>query len=170
MDDNCEDFQSQDEIKTFKLIKKKFYSFKEKLIEEIKNNEFCYNQNNECYLILDTRIDELNNSIEEYDNNPNLYNRRNFDGSYIFLPNNKPEFINSITDAIDCIKKHKNFEIIKQDILNLRYSDNYLSNFNTINYFCGNNRLIIEFDGYYYNSLLLLSNPEKSFFTQNPFF
>ena len=55
--------QNSSQEETYNLIIKEYHSFKDRLSEEIINNEFCYNVNNKCYLILVSCINELNNNI-----------------------------------------------------------------------------------------------------------
>ena len=144
-------------------LKRIYYSFQDRLFEEIKNNEFCYNNNNECYLMVDSWSNKLNNIIKE-----NLYNKRNIDYSFSSFLYNGLEFVDNFWFAIDLIKKKNKFKIINKDLLQLIYSDYYLENLKTINYFCGNNRFIIEFDEDRFYCSIIIVNPLLSFF-QNPF-
>ena len=81
-------------------LKRIYYSFQDRLFEEIKNNEFCYNNNNECYLMVDSWSNKLNNIIKE-----NLYNKRNIDYSFSSFLYNGLEFVDNFWFAIDLIKK-----------------------------------------------------------------
>ena len=152
------------EIEIFNLTAEKLYSFIERLVIEIKNYKFSYNDKNQCYLILDTWLHNLINNIKEYKrNNYYLYNKTNPDGSFIFWPYDNPIFINNIPLAIDYLKKYQYLEVINRELLVLIYEDEYLRSFKTINYFCGNNRLIIEYEDKLYNSSILIIDPLESF-------
>ena len=151
--------QNSSQEETYNLIIKEYHSFKDRLSEEIINNEFCYNVNNKCYLILVSCINELNNNINEY-YDKNLYIKKNLNDSFIFGRNKHPKSIDNIKDAIDCIKKNGKLEIINQDLFNFIFKD---CNLKEINYFCGNNRLIIEFEEEHFYSLIFIINPQKSF-------
>ena len=153
------------EIEIFNLTAEKLYSFTERLIKEIKNYKFSYNDKNQCYLILDTWLHNILNNIEEYERNYYyLYNKTNPDGSFIFWPNDDPIFIDNIPLAIDYLKEYQYLEVINRDLLELIYEDKYLRSFKTINYFCGNNRLIIEYEDKFYNSSILIIDPLESFY------
>ena len=120
------------EIEIFNLTAEKLYSFTERLIKEIKNYKFSYNDKNQCYLILDTWLHDLLNNIEEYERNYYyLYNKTNPDGSFIFWPYDDPIFINNIPLAIDYLKKYQYLEVINRELLELIYEDKYLGNENT---------------------------------------
>ena len=69
------------------------------------------------------------------------------------MPEEQPIFFNQISQTIKFLQNYNKITLIGDDLVGLIYKDYNLVRSNSINYFCGNQRLIIEFDGR--NSTLL---------------
>ena len=130
----------------------KYKSFKQKLLEQIKSSEIKL-LNNECYLISDFWDNTLNRNIDCYEISNSLIN--------FTLPKENPEFINNISFFVEYIKKQKKAKLISKEFMNLingKLSLNLNTN-TTINYFTGNNKLIIEFKGINEKYAILINCP-----------
>jgi len=113
----------------------KYKSFKQKLEEQIKSSEINL-LNNECYLINGFWDSVLNKNIESDELSNSL-----------IIPKQSPEFINDILIFVQYIKNQRKFSLISKEFMNLinRKLNLNLYQKNTIIYFTGNNKLIIEF-------------------------
>ena len=121
-------------------------------MEQIKSSEIKL-LNNECYLISDFWDNTLNRNIDCYEISNSLIN--------FTLPKENPEFINNISFFVEYIKKQKKAKLISKEFMNLingKLSLNLNTN-TTINYFTGNNKLIIEFKGINEKYAILINCP-----------
>ena len=148
-------------------IKNQYSSFKEKIKNEIKDNKVS-SHINECFLINDSWSKEQMQNLQK--NEPK--NKSSMKELLLVLakkkdvPNSVPIIINKQESAINNYKDGINLELVNIKIIQLIKKD-ILNNNNTVSYFAGYNKLIIEFkeelkEGYcnnYYNSCLLLINP-----------
>ena len=126
-------------------FKRSYFSFKDSLKENIQNNKI-YLKNKECYLITDIWIKDLINNFYQIDSiiqeNPNKNYSEEF---YNFNPNKEPIFINDISTAIKYLEKNYRIELINRELMDKIFAKEYLIKNVTVNYFSGNNLLIIEF-------------------------
>ena len=154
------------EKKIFNATKECYYDFIENITNEIRKDEFSYNHIN-CFLIEESWEKELKEKINEYKDIKKFDIQKNPDGSFIFWPEKDPIFINDIESAITSLKKNKKLKLIDTNLIELIYDENFLNSLRTINCFCGNNRLIIEFQENESNDILLVINPLDSILQNN---
>ena len=61
-----------------------------------------------------------------------------------FISRKKPEIFNDIESAINCLNNSSKLNLISINLINLAYKNTInLKNINCINYYAGNNKLII---------------------------
>ena len=125
----------------------KYKSFRQNLEEQIKSNQIKL-QNNECYLIKDIWDNTLNRAINSYELSKK-FSRNNNPSTNFNLPKQNPEFINDISSFIECITKKNKFKLISKELIDLvnRKLNLKLYQNSIVNYYTGNNKLIIEFKG-----------------------
>ena len=126
-------------------IKESYNSFRKKLEESIKNNGLSLN-NSEYYLINDTYNKELKNNLDRIESivKYNL-NKLNTIEKKDITPQRKLDFINEISKVIDLLNNKSKFSLFSKELMIQWFDINFLRKYNTVNYFCGNNLLIIEF-------------------------
>ena len=130
---------------------KRFKSNQKKLIYRIQSNEIT-GFINEYYLIDDK-------TFETYFNNTIDLNYTYDDYiDYRF----HPEIIYDISSAIKALKNYKKLKLVKKDLMKSICDLNYLRYYKTVSFYCGNNKLIIEFVGKFTNNALLIVNPLDS--------
>ena len=136
----------------FKKIIKNYDSFKQKKLKDI-NSSFIKSE--DCYLIEDYWIDELEKFINNYKNNKN----KKVKDYSVFIPDYITN-INSFSTIINCIQNHKKLAIVSKKLLELSYDEDDLKSDICIKYYSGNNKLIIELkddkDNKNNNSILLI--------------
>ncbi len=128
---------------SFLKIKKEY----EELERNIKKN-YILLYNKESYIIKDSWI----NDYFQYNNN--IGSEASFTKS-----NKDPEIINDISSAINCLKNNTKFKIISKQLMMPIINNNELNKYKSINYYTGNNKIIIEFIESDENKCLLLINP-----------
>ena len=143
---------------SFLQIKKEYENFINELERNIKNNNISL-YNKESYIIKDSWI----NDYFQYNNNIGS------ETSYI-KSNESPEIINDISSAINCLKNNTKFKIISKQLMISIFSNTELNNYKSINYYTGNNKIIIEYKEIDENKYFLLINPffditQKFYFT-----
>jgi hypothetical protein len=130
---------------------KKFTSIQKEFIHRIQSNEITGSLN-EYYLIDDKTFETyFNNTID-----PNYTSNDYID--YRF----HPEIIYDISSAIKALKNYKKLKLVKKDLMKSICDLNYLRYYKTVSFYCGNNKLIIEFVGKFTNNALLIVNPLDS--------
>ena len=137
-------------------IKNDYYSFRNRLIKNIKNQ---FNNNSfideECYLVNETWTKQIENLFIEFDN------KQNKDNSSILNDNifDSPEIINDFISILNYIKNNIQFKIISKSFIEYIYKKDYLKDFNYAKYYAGNNKLIIEYQSKDEKKAILLINP-----------
>ena len=130
---------------------KSFTSNQKKLIYRIQSNEIT-GFINEYYLIDDKTFEKcLNNIID-----PNYTYNDYID--YMF----QPEIIYENSSSKKALENYKKLKLGKKDIMKSICDLNYLRYYKTVSFYCGNNKLIIEFVGKFTNNALLIVNPIDS--------
>ena len=137
----------------FKLIMKTYYDFRNNLSTNINNNDYSL-YSEDCYLIEGPWINELINCFNHYNNLKNSNSSFKFDFS---LPSNPPVIIQNFDGIIKNIKDLKKFRIVNKNLIEFFYKD--LNGILIVNYYTGNNKIIIEFKENRNNKALLLINP-----------
>ena len=137
----------------FKLIMKTYYDFRNNLSTKINNNDYSL-YSEDCYLIEEPWINELINCFNHYNNLKNSNSSFKFDFS---LPSNPPVIIQNFDGIIKNIKDLKKFRIVNKNLIEFFYKD--LNGILIVNYYTGNNKIIIEFKENRNNKALLLINP-----------
>ena len=112
--------------------------FSENLLEQITDREISL-ENEACYLVKESWYNEF---IE----NENI-NQINF-----------PEFIYDFNDIISCIQNEQKFKFICKKFFYQLYNKKDLKNTKFINYYTGNNSIIIELEKNKENKALLIRN------------
>ena len=130
-----------------------YNSFRNTLESKIKDKKISFN-NDECYLIKDYD-NKLNKIIQNYELY-RKYKRYSFESS-CSLPE-PPDFINSISSMIDCLKNYTNYKLIQKEVILLINDKNKLNNNKgqLVKYYTGNNKIIIEFNPKSEHKALLL--------------
>lgn len=138
---------------------KKYFSFKNELEKKIKDTKISLD-NDICYLIKVSWIDEFAKVFNNYfsESRPS----REYGNIYIseaYLKKNI-EFVNDISSAINCLKEKEDFQLLNKKLLESFYGNNYeLRKNNYVNFYAGNNKIIIEFIKRFEQYSLLLVNP-----------
>ena len=150
----------------FCSFKKSFNTFKKNLEDSIKNDKISLN-NTECYLITDIWEKNLTNNFTKIENNIKIYqNKIHFNNkNFSFIPKDDPEFVNQF-NAIIYLNKGNKLKLIDKELMEKIYDKKYLREKSTVNFFSGNNLLIIEFmkvykEKYDINSLLIINASES---------
>ena len=123
------------------ISKDDLMEFTEDLLQKIKDSEISLD-NEACYLIKESWYNK-------YIENEN-YNSINF-----------PEFIYDFNDIMSCIKENNNFKFINKEFIYQLYDKKELRNIKLINYYTGNNSIIIELDKNKDNKVLLIRDFTK---------
>ena len=120
----------------FNIIVNEFNSFNQNLSNNIKSSSI---ESEVCYLIENYWNDELEESINKYNDNKN---KKDKDYSkYI------PDYItniNSFSYIINCLQNDINFGYVSKKLLESSYDEDELSSDICIKYYSGNNKLIVE--------------------------
>ena len=103
----------------YKRIKNDYYSFRDRLIKNIKNqfnNSFI---DEECYLVNEDWTKQIENLFIEFDNkgNNSILNDNIFDS---------PEIINDFISILNYIKNNIQFKIISKSFIESIYKKDYL--------------------------------------------
>ena len=151
----------------FCSFKESFNKFKKNLEDSIKNDKISLN-NTECYLITDIWEKNLTNNFTKIENNIKIYQNKIYfnNENFSFIPKDDPEFVNQ-SNAISYLNKGYKLKLIDKELMEKIYDKNSLRENSTVNYFSGNNLLIIEFmkvykEKYDINSLLIINASESN--------
>ena len=127
-------------------LKKIYNLFRNDLEKKIKDEKLSFNNYGTSYLIKDTFINEFNKICNKYSSQIFHKYKNQYTTSSSSLTNENIEFINNISSIITCIKNNINCIIVKKNFIEYFYKNKYeLTNNNNINYYTGNNKIIIEF-------------------------
>ena len=144
--------------KSFFQTKKEYDNFINELERSI-NNNYISLYNKESYIIKDSWINDF------------FHNNNNMSSKTLYTKQNEnPEIINDISSAISCLKNNTKFKIISKQLMMSIFNNNELNNYKSIQYYTGNNKIIIEYKEIDENRCLLLINPflditQKFYFT-----
>ena len=131
-------------------------SFVDELIYNIKSPKLTRNIY-DCFLMFEDYNDKFfKNYINPY---YTYYIDFNNDS---FFQDIKHRFIENVSSALSILKNNKRLRLIEKDYLKRFYHINFLRNFKIVNYYCGFNKLIIEFYEKYSSNALLIVNPLES--------
>jgi len=136
----------------------KYYtSFQKELINKIDNHENL--SIDECFLIEKNEWERfIYNKINPY--NQNKYN-------ILYIQKKIPKFIENFSSALEILKNNKKIKLVKKDLLAALYHDNIIKCFKSFNFYCGNKKLLIEFNEKYSCMALLILNPLDSIINNN---
>jgi len=134
-----------------------YISFQKELINRIESQEIL--ARDDCFLIEKNDWERfIYYKINPYDQNNN---------NFLNIQKEIPEFIDNISSALTILKNNKNIKLVKKDLIESLYQDNNLKDFKSINYYCGNKKLLIEFNEKYSCMALLILNPLESIVNNN---
>ena len=129
-------------------IKKEFYDFKENLSNNIKDTNFSL-ENEDCYLIEESWDNELIQYFDKYNNiaiNNKKTNKNKYKIDFLnILPEDDPVFINDFSSVFRCLKNHKKMKLVSKKVIESIYEKDDLKENNIIQYYSGNNKIIIEY-------------------------
>lgn len=149
-----------DDVK-YNCFKEQYNSFQESIEKKIKEQKLSY-QINECFLINNSLVKQIKTKFNQYDKNKTSKRKKDdITQTVLILPNKESEIINNKSSAIQFFQKEYNLKLIAKNVLESLY-DSKLLMYNTINYFAGYNKLIIEYkeeNSNNVNNSLLLINP-----------
>ena len=152
----------------YKNISHEFIRFKTSLLSEINNKKWNPNTKNDCFCIKEKWFNEFEKQINKFNTNGNTKKDSKNNIIKIFLENNFPEFINDISSAMEILGKASNLKLISKKFVQLLYPEELFLKNNSVKYYAGNNRLIIEFKNESNNisDVLLIINPLEKIFSQ----
>ena len=151
----------------FDSVKNEYNSFKGKLEKKIRSKKITL-QNNECYLIENIWENEFSNKITQIEEFLKSNNNKKLDKKiYNFYPEKNPIFYDNISSVINGIKKNKKFRLMSKKLIQNIYDKNNLIDINLVNYFTGNNLLIIEYKGKNGNNSILVINSLNEYNNNN---
>ena len=130
-------------------LNKAYNSLRKELINLIQNNEVFFR--NDCFLIENNNLEKL------FYNKINPYNKNK--SNVLDDQDEIPFFIENISSALKVIKNNKKLKLVKKDLIVALYQDKGLRSFICFNYYCGKNKLIIEFNENNSSNALLILNP-----------
>ena len=138
-----------------KLISSKpvYDSFRNELENKINNRNISIN-NNQCYLMDDNWIEEYIKSFNNINKPRSRYKRGSKFNSF------KPDVLNDFSSIINYLKEGRKFKIINKEFMEFIFNENELNQNNLINYYTGNNKIIIEYVNE--NNALLILNPNDN--------
>ena len=150
---------NNNEEKLFYAIKDEYKSFRETLIEKIKDNKISF-QNDECYLVPENselkllkNFNRIENEIEKNKNGKlEKINYNCSDEVEIHTSNNIHIIINDL-------KYNKKYRLFSRKLIELLYKKDILKGKKIFHYFAGNNLLIIELEDDFISNSLLILNP-----------
>ena len=148
-----------------------FITFKTNLNKEISNtNKFKPNTSNDCFLIKEKWFNDFEELISNVNSKKNSFPeiKRNLFNQ--FLSKYNPEFINDISSAIKNFEGKSNLKIISKNLVNLMYKKEFVLKNNSVKYYAGNYKLIIEFINSNVSNVLLIINPSKQLSEQTIYY
>ena len=140
----------------YNKISREFINFKTTLNQEIKNTNPKFSINNECYCIKEKWFNEFEAQINQYNTNKKSAQDSKNNNLKVFLSKNHPEFINDIDSAVKIFEGHSNIKIISKNLVILLCDKEKILNYNSVKFYAGNNKIILEFNIYSDVSISLL--------------
>ena len=139
------------------LLKYNYKNFRNELTNSIKKLSISM-KSEDCYLVEELKDVTLMDAFDNYDNFKNQLNMNNnvingLDKKNVIV------FINDFSSIINCIKNNKKLKLVPKQLIKTLYEENSLKQCNSVKYYTGNNKLIIEYNDNKYNNALLLINP-----------
>jgi len=126
-------------------MKSIYYDFREKLSKNINNSEFKI-ECEECFLIEESLNNEL---IKYFENNDNIQDKNAFGNIQSYI-------INDFPSTLYCLYKNKKINLISKKLIESIFNNDDLKDLIGVKYYCGNNKLIIEYKD---TKALLLNEP-----------
>ena len=138
----------------YKNISHEFIRFKTSLLSEINNKKWNQNTKNDCFCIKGKWFNEFEKQINKFNTNGNT------------KKDSKNNII--ISSAMEILGKASNLKLISKKFVQLLYPEELFLKNNSVKYYAGNNRLIIEFKNESNNisDVLLIINPLEKIFSQ----
>ena len=136
-----------------------YISFQKQLNYLVQNNDFF--SGDDCFLI------EKNDWEKLIYNQIDPYNK--YKSNVLNTQNKIPEFIDNISSALQILKKNKILKLVKKDLIAAFYQEEGLRDYRSFNYYCGKNKLIIEFNENNSSNVLLILNPLDSIIDNNKY-
>ena len=135
-----------------KSLWENYTSFQKELINRIQNYGIL--ARDDCFLIEKNVWERfIYNKINPYNQNKN---------NILYIQKKIPELIENFTSALTILKNNQKIKLVKKDLIATLYQDNNLKYFKSFNYYCGNKKLLIEFNEKYSCMALLILNPLDS--------
>ena len=132
---------------------KDYNFFKEEIENKMRDKNISMN-NNPCYLIKDNLVNDFINS--ENKRKERRSNKRSL--SLGISQNKKSEFLNDFESVINYLKEKNLFKMINNELLGLTFKEYELKKNNFVNYYTGNNKIIIKYNSYNEKYALLIFN------------
>ena len=143
--------------KLFLSIKNEYTFFRKRLEKALKNSP-TYMPSEDCCFIDESYIKELENCFSEYSEHK-TFNGKIKSNLIISYQRGKPRIINYFSELINYIKSNKKIRLINRRLIELIDSNFSLNNYNLVQYYAGNNKIIIEFKNNIQNRAILIVNP-----------
>ena len=141
-------------------ISHEFINFKTNLKTEISSDNFTKNATkNECYYIKEKLFNEIGDKITELNNRKNIGLEVKMNLFKLLISKNNQEIINDISSAINNLENNSNLKLISKNIISSCNEKNFVLKLNSVKYYAGNNKLIIEFYKSDLSDILLIINP-----------
>ena len=134
----------------FQVLKNIYKDFQKKLYENINNSEKSSftQQSEDCYLVDEIWINDFLKCF----NKDNINNKNNFNISSSL-------FINDFPNIISSLNNFKKLRLVNKQLIDSFTIKNDLKDLSIIQYYGGNNKIIIEYKNKKDNKALLLLNP-----------
>ena len=160
LEENEESEESEEiDEKSYIYKKNEYLNFRKKLIKNINNSSISMN-NEECYLIKESFHKKFIKCFENFDNDKKKHLINKDTDFYNYFPELKDEFfINNFSSIITNLTNKIKLILISYKFIYYLYDEEDLKNCNKINYYAGNNKIIIEFKEKNENKALLLIDP-----------
>ena len=146
------------EEENFNRVKNEFNGFKNRLINNIKdnidNNRSIIGE--DCYIVNEIWNNKLEKCFNQCTNNEERNKSKDLLEFYSLI-NDGPKIIPNSTTIISLINDNNKFKLLSKNIFEFLYQKYDLSDCNYAKYFAGNNKLIIEFQGKDEDKALLLA-------------
>ena len=144
----------------YSKIIREFISFKTNINKEISNANYSKNiTKNECFYIKEKLFNEIEEKIKQINNKKNISQEVKMNIFKQFIQNNNQDIINDISSAINNLENNSNLKLINKNIISSCYEKSFVLNLNSVKYYAGNNKLIIEFNKPDLSNILLIIKP-----------